>query len=96
MSLLDLGQPLAALFLVLGLVVLAAWLARRFLPHWHQGGGDAHRRLAIVEQRVLDPRTRLVLVRCDEGEHLLVLGSNGVTALVGKGERPRPGGGDGL
>src|ERR1700688_3367518 len=34
------------------------------------------RRLHIVEQLMIDPRRRLVIIRCDDGEHLLLLGAN--------------------
>lgn len=40
------------------------------------GEAGATRRLAIVEQLMLDARRRLVIVRCDQGEHLLLLGAN--------------------
>jgi flagellar protein FliO/FliZ len=34
------------------------------------------RRLQVVEQMPLDARRRLVIVRCDDKEHLLLLGAN--------------------
>ena len=34
----------------------------------------AERRLAVVESLMLDPQRRLLLVRCDGEEHLLLLG----------------------
>ena len=37
----------------------------------------AARRLAVVEVLPLDPRRKLVLVRCDQREHLLLLGQDG-------------------
>lgn len=33
------------------------------------------RRLAVIEMRAIDARRRLVLVRCDDKEHLLLLGA---------------------
>ncbi len=71
----DFLQPLGALAFVLGLIALLAWAARR----WRLGvtpAGTA-RRLAVVEVLPLDQRRRLVLVRCDEREHLLLLGPDG-------------------
>src|SRR5215467_3371735 len=61
---------------VLGLLALAFWLLRR------SGGGrlgdDATRgrqpRLAVIDQATVDSRRRLVLIRRDNVEHLLIIG----------------------
>ena len=61
---------------VLGLLALAFWLLRRL------GGGrlgsDATRgrqlRLAVIDQTMVDSRRRLVLIRRDNVEHLLIIG----------------------
>ncbi|MBC7768320.1 MAG: flagellar biosynthetic protein FliO [Phycisphaerales bacterium] len=42
-----------------------------------QGGASAPRRLKLSESLMLDPRRRLVLVRCDGREHLILLGPSG-------------------
>lgn len=69
---------IAALIFVLALIGLLAWLARRFGPGAHTNPTPGrHRRLAIVETRPLDGRRRLILIRRDDVEHLLVLGANG-------------------
>jgi len=62
-----------ALIAVLGLIGLIAWAARRFglVPGGTIGGG---RRLAVLETMPLDGKRRLVLVRRDDREHLLLLG----------------------
>ena len=72
---------LAALAFVLGLIALFAWAARR----WRLGGAPAGtaRRLAVVEVLPLDPRRKLVLVRCDRREHLLLLGQDGNRLIAG-------------
>jgi hypothetical protein len=65
-----------AFVIVLGLIGLAAWLVRRF------GGGNlgssANRgrmpRLAVIDAAAVDGRRRLVLVRRDNVEHLLMIG----------------------
>lgn len=67
-----------ALVFVLALIGLVAWVVRRtgMAPR----GGLRHRgprRLEIVEVAVLDARRRLVLIRRDDVEHLLLLGHNG-------------------
>ncbi|MEE8246441.1 MAG: flagellar biosynthetic protein FliO [Alphaproteobacteria bacterium] len=68
----------AALVLVLGLIGIAAWAVRRFglagrLPAARSRG----RRLAVVDVTPLDTKRRLVLVRRDGVEHLVLLGSAG-------------------
>ncbi len=67
---------LVALAFVLGLIALLAWLVRRFGPAGNAlkaTGRD--RRVAIVEVTPIDARRRLVLVRRDGVEHLLLLGA---------------------
>lgn len=62
-----------ALVLVFGLIALCTWVLRRF----GLGGmarPAAGRRLAVVESLALDARHRLVLVRRDDREHLILLG----------------------
>lgn len=71
-----------ALAFVLGLIAALAWLARRF----GVGGGLAalkprSSRLAVVETVMLDAKRRLVLIRCDEREHLIILGTTGETVV---------------
>jgi flagellar protein FliO/FliZ len=69
-----------ALLLVLGLLALAAFLLRR------SGLGpkmSRSRRLAALESLPLDPRHRLVLVRRDDVEHLLLLGPQGDLVVEG-------------
>jgi flagellar protein FliO/FliZ len=65
-----------ALAFVLGLILGAAVLAKRFgignqAPMRLRG----QKRLAIVESMALDTRHRLLLVRRDQTEHLIVIGA---------------------
>lgn len=71
----------AALLFVLALIGLLAWLARRFGLGLRAGPVVGARRLALVEVMVLDARRRLVLVRRDDVEHLLLLGANGESVV---------------
>jgi len=66
----------AALLLVVGLILALAWTARRlgFMGRLAATGG--RRRLAIVEVLPLDARRRLVLLKRDGVEHLLLLGQH--------------------
>ena len=79
-----------ALVFVLALIGLAAWLARRFglagaaaLPRGRR------RRLAVVESLAVDGKRRLVLVRRDGVEHLILLGT-GPDMVVEAGISPPP------
>jgi flagellar biogenesis protein FliO len=79
-------MPLAARFFVAFLVVLAligltAWLVRRFGAN-RLGNATRGRqpRLAVIDAATVDGRRRLVLIRRDNIEHLLMIG--GPTDLV--------------
>lgn len=64
------------LILVLGLILFIGWLLRRFpLNHVSfRSLRGQQRRLAIIESLPLDNRRRLVLIRRDGKQHLLLLG----------------------
>jgi flagellar protein FliO/FliZ len=65
---------LVALIAVLALIMLLAWAARRFRLGGLTGAALPSGRLAVVEALPIDGRQRLVLIRQDEREHLLLLG----------------------
>jgi len=72
--------PLAARFfiaflVVLALIALTAWLVRRFGAN-RLGGATRGRqpRLAVIDAAPVDGRRRLVLIRRDNIEHLLMIG----------------------
>ena len=70
-------QALFALLVTLGLIGLTAVGMRRFAPDIVarlQGASAKERRLTLVETLVLDPTRRLVLVRLDQEERLILLG----------------------
>ena len=73
---------IAALGVTLGLIGLAAWALRRYGPStlMRLQTPAAERRLAIVETLMLDPARRLVLVRLDQQERLILLGEGRVIA----------------
>jgi flagellar protein FliO/FliZ len=72
----DLLRAVFALALTLGLIGGAAVLARRYGPSalFRVQRPQTQRRLKVVETLMLDPARRLVLVRCDDEERLLLLG----------------------
>ncbi|MGY8669355.1 flagellar biosynthetic protein FliO, partial [Bradyrhizobium sp. UFLA05-109] len=71
-----------AFIVVLALIGLAAWLVRRFASN--RLGANTQRgrmpRLAVIDAAAVDGRRRLVLVRRDNVEHLLMIG--GPTDIV--------------
>lgn len=78
----------AALVFVLALIGVLAWIARRLGPG-AGGRGGRRRRLAVVEALPLDPKRRLVLVRRDQTEHLILL-SPGGDRVVERAIAPAP------
>lgn len=79
-----------ALAFVLGLIGLLAMLAKRFnlgFPTPMRTGRD--RRLAVVEVAPIDSRRRLVLLRRDGVEHLVLLGP-GQDMVIETGIVPPP------
>lgn len=76
---------LLALVLVLGLIFALTWVMKRFgLGQQHAGPLGRKKRLRTVETTNLDSRHRLVLVRRDNVEHLIVL-SPGSSQLIESG-----------
>ncbi len=69
-------QAVFALAATLGLFGVGVYAARRWGPAglFRLSGAAGSRRLAVVETLTLDPGRRLVLVRVDEEERLLLLG----------------------
>ena len=73
---------LLALLFVLALIALIATLARRFgLGFSGASKSGQGRRLSIEEVLTLSPKHRLVLVKRDDTEHLLLLGANTDTVV---------------
>jgi flagellar protein FliO/FliZ len=101
-------QPLTFFFAflaVLALIGVAAWLVRRFAGN--RLGANTNRgrmpRLAVIDAAAVDGRRRLVLVRRDNIEHLLMIGGptdivvepNIVRATPARDQMPsRPGAGE--
>jgi flagellar protein FliO/FliZ len=80
MDVMDFARYLGALVLVLGLVGAAGLAARRFgLAGLVKP--QATRRLAIVESLMIGPRQRLLIVRRDGVEHLVLSGPDGSSVL---------------
>lgn len=71
----DWARALFALIATLALIVGVAYGARRL--GMMQANGQGVKRLRVTESLMLDPRRRMVIVRCDEREHLILLGPGG-------------------
>jgi flagellar protein FliO/FliZ len=76
MQLLDFLRAAFGLAFTLGLIGLAAWAGRRYAPQLlaRLQAQRGERRMKVIETLVLDPARRLVLVRIDSEERLLLLG----------------------
>ena len=87
MLFLDIARMALALGVTLGLIGLTVVVLRRYGPETLRrlqglNAARAQRRLAIVETLVLDPARRLVLVRFDAEERLILLGEGQVAPAV--------------
>ena len=81
MDVAEIARMIAALAVTLGLIGLAAVAARRFAPAaLLRLRSPAEKRLQVVESLLLDPQRRLVLVRFDDEERLILLGEGRVLA----------------
>jgi flagellar protein FliO/FliZ len=76
MNFLDLARAVFALAFTVGIIGLAAWAARRYAPQLlaRLSAERGERRMQVMETLVLDPARRLVLVKVDDEERLLLLG----------------------
>ncbi|MBI1214323.1 MAG: hypothetical protein GC185_00725 [Alphaproteobacteria bacterium] len=74
-------KTLFAFAFVIALMYLLAWALRKMGVAGQNMMPGAKRRMKIVEFLALDHRRRLVLVRLDEKEHLIVLGPQGETVV---------------
>ncbi|WP_404425360.1 FliO/MopB family protein [Thalassospira australica] len=72
----------AALVFVLGMIGVLALVARRFIPGARNiNRRHKERRLSIVEVVPVDTKRRLVLLKRDDTEHLVLLGPSGDSVI---------------
>src|ERR1700712_5004388 len=78
---------------VLALIGVAAWLVRRFAGNRLGANNNRGRmpRLAVIDAAAVDGRRRLVLVRRDNIEHLLMIGGPTDIVVHPNTGPPRPG-----
>ena len=90
-------RAVCALIVVLGLIGLCAWGARRWpqMVRKTQRNGPP-RRLILTERLILDPRRQILVIRDGRREHVLLLGTNGEHVIESRDfvrSVPRPGDG---
>jgi flagellar biogenesis protein FliO len=71
------ARAIVALILVLALIALTVWLMRRFgdaRGMTAASGRGRQQRLAVLDSASVDARRRLVLIRRDNVEHLILIG----------------------
>jgi len=73
---------ITALAVVLGLLGLAAYAARRFGLTAAGGAFVRRKRLALIETLPIDAKRRAAIIRCDNAEHLVVLNQNSATVIA--------------
>ncbi len=79
----DYFRFLLALVFVLAMIGILALLARRAGLGYAAGlaRGSGQQRIQVIETAQVDGRRRLVLVKRDDVEHLLILGQNSETVI---------------
>jgi flagellar protein FliO/FliZ len=88
MDMVDALRYLGALALVLALVGVAGLAMRRYgLP----GIAGSGRRLAVVDSLMLGRQHRVVILRCDGIEHILVTAPQGATIVSSAPAKPPEG-----
>ncbi len=86
------AQAVLALIFVVGLILVIAWAVRRFgIGGRFAPPPGSRRRLEIVEVAPVDARHKLVMVRRDQIEHLLLVGA-GDPVVVERGIGAEPAG----
>ncbi len=72
-----------ALLFVIGLIILIAIGVRRFgigipIP---KNSKTTKKRISVLEVAPIDIKRKLILIKCDDNEHLLLLGANSETII---------------
>jgi flagellar protein FliO/FliZ len=82
MDLIDFARYIGALALVLGLVGFAALAAKRYgIVGIAKLGGGSARRLSLVETMMVGAKHKLILIKRDGVEHLVLIGPDGATVV---------------
>ena len=88
MEAIDFIRIFFALATVLGLIGLTALVARRSGVGSSGLSINSHRRLSVSEAKTVDAQHRLIIVKCDDKEHLILLGKSGDTVIQANLDAP--------
>jgi flagellar protein FliO/FliZ len=76
-------KMIVALVIVIGLMGGLAYVLKKLgLSNGITFKTDEKNRLKILESLPLDARRRLVIIKCDSAEHLVILGATGETVIA--------------
>jgi flagellar protein FliO/FliZ len=78
----DFARILFGLTAVIGMIGIAAFAAKKAGLATASSGFVRKRRLRVVETLALDGRRRIAIIKCDDAEHLIVLGANNETVIA--------------
>jgi len=77
-----------ALIVVLGLMWLLSLVLKK-VNQAQSGMANKNTRLKIVEQRMIDTKNKVAIIRCDDKDHLVILGQNSNTVIKADMIAPR-------
>lgn len=69
-----------ALVFVLALMGLLSFVLKK-VNYAQSGMMGKNNRIQIVEQRMIDSKHKVAIVRCDDKDHLVMMGQNGNTVI---------------
>jgi flagellar protein FliO/FliZ len=79
----DFARFIFAFFFVIGLIGVMGFLLKRYAGanKWMGGSEQDSDRIRVIQTRYLDPKRRLVLIRRDDKEHLILLSEGRETVI---------------
>lgn len=69
-----------ALAFVLALMGLLSFILKK-INFAQSGMANKNARIKIIEQRMIDSKHKIAIIRCDNKDHLVILGQNGDTVI---------------
>ncbi len=79
-------RVMAAFLFVIALIFFLSWALKRIKSSQWVDKVQGERRLKIIEQVYIDNKNKLVLVRCDEQEHLVLIGAQGGNQFIAQNQ----------
>lgn len=78
----EIARIVISLVAVLGMIGGGALIAKRMGFAAPGGALGGKKRLSVVETMALDARRRVAIIKCDDTEHLIMLGASGETLVA--------------